>query len=125
MMSTGSPATVFRDTGLSARSVSALWRGSRNAALAWLSVYLAASGVILAAAHSWLALGHAAAIAVATWSCRDRGPVSRTIGDLLPLLVAPILYGEVPLLIGTLGSSFHDVRVQGWELAVFGRHPSR
>jgi membrane-associated phospholipid phosphatase len=68
---------------------------------------------------------HAAGIATAVWACFDRGPVGRRIGDLFPLLVAPILYGEVPLLIGALGSSFHDVRVQVWELAMFGRHPSR
>jgi membrane-associated phospholipid phosphatase len=41
------------------------------------------------------------------------------------LLIAPILYGEVPLLIGALGTSYHDVLIQRWELAVFGAHPSR
>ena len=124
-MTSTSPATVVRGNGFSERSVFALWRGPRNAALAWLSVYLAASGFMLATNHSWLALAHVTGIALATWSCLDRRPIARTIGDFLPLLVAPMLYGEVPLLIGALGSSFHDVRVQGWELAMFGQHPSR
>ena len=65
----------------------------------------------------------------ASWSPCGRvsidAAVARTVGDLLPLFVAPMLYGEVPLLIGALGSSYHDVRVQSWELAIFGQHPSR
>ena len=75
--------------------------------------------------HPWLAVAHAAGIVVAVWGCLDRRPFARTVGDLLPLFVAPMLYGEVPLLIGALGSSYHDVRVQRWELAIFGQHPSR
>ena len=102
-----------------------LLREPRNAALALLCVYLAVSGLMLGAGHPLLALMHSAGIATGVWACVDRRPIARTIGDLLPLLVAPILYGEVPLLIGALGSSYHDVRVQGWELAMFGRHPSR
>jgi membrane-associated phospholipid phosphatase len=43
----------------------------------------------------------------------------------LPLFVAPLLYAEIPLLIATLGSSYHDVLVQRWEVALFGSHPSR
>ena len=62
--------------------------------------------------HPWLAVAHAAGIVVAIWGCVDRRPVARTVGDLLPLFVALMLYGEVPLLIGALGSSYHDVRVQ-------------
>jgi len=125
MISTDPPATVLGDAELPATSVRALLRGPRNFALALLAGYLAVSGLMLAAAHPWLALTHAAGIAAAAWGILGRRATPRTIGDLLPLLVAPILYGEVPLLIGALGSSFHDVRVQRWELAIFGQHPSR
>ena len=107
------------------RSADVSLRDPRTAALAWLGVYLAASGFTMVMSHPWLAVAHAAGIVVAVWGCLDRRPVARTVGDLLPLFVAPMLYGEVPLLIGALGSSYHDVRVQSWELAIFGQHPSR
>jgi membrane-associated phospholipid phosphatase len=106
--------------------MSAVLREPRTAALAWLGAYLAASGLVLGVSgHPWLALAHTAGIAAAAWGCLDRRHLARTVGDLLPLLIAPILYGEVPLLIGALGSSYHDVLIQHWELAVFGAHPSR
>src|SRR5580765_951743 len=94
------------------RSAEAPLRGPRTAALALLGVYLAASGFVIVMSHPGLAVAHAAGIVVAIWGCVDRRPVARTVGDLLPLFVAPMLYGEVPLLIGALGSSYHDVRVQ-------------
>ena len=124
-MSTDTRANVIRDTGLPHKGVFALVRGPRNAALALLCGYLAATALVIGASHPLLVLMHVIGIATAVWACLDERPAARTIGDLLPLLLAPILYGEVPLLIGALGSSYHDVRVQGWELAMFGQHPSR
>ena len=128
MISTDTPANVIRDTVLPQKGKAAGWREPRTAALMLLGVYLAVSGLVLGAAgHPWLASAHAAGIAGAAygWGWLDRRHLARTVGDLLPLLIAPILYGEVPLLIGALGSSYHDVLIQRWELAVFGAHPSR
>jgi len=126
MISTDTPANVIRDTVLPHRMTKTALRGPRTAALVWLGAYLAASGLVLSVSgHRWLALAHTAGIAAAAWGCLDRRLLARTVGDLLPLLIAPILYGEVPLLIGALGSSYHDVLIQRWELAVFGTHPSR
>src|SRR6185436_17478652 len=90
-MSTDTPANVIRDTGLPQKGGVALVRGPRNAALVVLGAYLAASGLVLGAGHPWLVLMHAAGIAAAAWCAVDRRPVAQTIGDLLPLLVAPIL----------------------------------
>jgi membrane-associated phospholipid phosphatase len=124
MTSTETPVNVLGDAGV-ATTARALLRGPRNAALALLAGYLVVSGLMVGAAHPWLALTHAAGIAAAVWGGLGRRPVARTVGDLLPLLVAPMLYGEVPLLIGALGSSYRDLLVQRWELALFGQHPSR
>src|SRR4051812_7677166 len=98
MISTNPGAAVLGDAELPETSERALLRGPRNSALALLAGYLAVSGLMLAAAHPWLALTHAAGIATAVWGGLGRRGVARTIGDLLPLFVAPILYGEVPLL---------------------------
>jgi membrane-associated phospholipid phosphatase len=46
------------------------------------------------------------------------------VGDLLPLIVTPMLYGEIPRLIAALGTSYHDSNVQRWEGLVFGGQPS-
>ena len=125
-MSTGAPANVVDDIDLLHDSVNAELRGPRTAALVWLSAYLAVSAVALAAGgHARLVLAHAIAVALAGWACVDRRPLARIAGDLLPLLLAPILYAEIPSLIAALGSSYHDVLIQRWEIALFGSHPSR
>jgi membrane-associated phospholipid phosphatase len=126
MISTDTSANVVQGSGLSAKRMKEGLRGPRAAALVWVSVYLAVSGAILEAAnHSLLALMHLAGVVVAAWTCVDERRPARVVGDLLPLLVAPILYGEIPVLIAALGSSYHDALVQRWELALFGSHPSR
>jgi membrane-associated phospholipid phosphatase len=126
MISTDTLATVVRDTGLPRRKVRALLRGPRATALVWLSVYLSASGLVLGlTGHASLALAHVAGVGVAAWGCLDRNRAARVVGDLLPLIVAPLLYGEIPFLIAALGSSYHDTFIQRWELAVFGTNPSR
>jgi membrane-associated phospholipid phosphatase len=124
MISIDTPAEVAGNVVLPSSADVSL-RDPRTAALACLGVYLVASGFTMVISHPWLAAAHAAGVVVAVWALLDRRPVARTVGDFLPLFVAPMLYGEVPLLIGALGSSYHDVRVQSWELAIFGQHPSR
>jgi len=94
-------------------------------ALGWLSVYLAASGVVLAGhGHTWLAAAHAAAIGISVWANASPGRLARPLGDLLPLIVAPLLYGEIPSLIAALGTTYHDTRVQRWEAMLFGGQPA-
>ncbi len=72
-----------------------------------------------------LAAVHAAGILAIVWSRAGRGAASRAVGDLLPLFVAPLLYGEIPQLIAAVGTSYHDALVQRWDLALFGTQPSR
>ena len=97
----------------------------RAVALGWLAAYLAASGALLVAGgRPGLALLHALLIALAIWCVRGLG-ARRAVGDLLPLFVAPLLYGEIPALIAALGSAYHDTLIQGLESAVFGGQPAR
>src|SRR5207244_1268156 len=39
-------------------------------------------------------------------------------------LVTPLLYSEVPLLIASLGTSYHDATVQRWEAGLFNGQPA-
>lgn len=101
-------------------------RDARRVALVWLDVYLLVSGVVLAVGgHGGLAVVHAVVVAIAALTILPKNGAARVAGDLIPLLVAPILYVEIPLLITALGSTYHDPLIQGWELAVFGTQPSR
>src|SRR5690348_4164496 len=113
MISTDTSANVIQGRrGSQERDVPGV-RIPRSAALVILSGYLAMSGVLLGTdGHTTLAALHAAGVVVAAWTLVDRRRPARTIGDLLPLIAAPILYGEIPLLIAALGSSFHDDVVQ-------------
>ena len=100
--------------------------GPRFFALAGLMMYLGVSGALLGInGHELLAVMHAVGIAIAVWASPDRSRVARVVGDLLPLIAAPLLYGEIPLLIAALGTSYHDATVQRWELALFGAQASR
>ena len=82
--------------------------------------------ILVTGGHWWLAVLHAGLIALAAWTNKggdDR--FRRVTGDLLPLIVAPLLYGELPLLIAAVGTTYHDPTIQGWELRLFGTQPSR
>jgi membrane-associated phospholipid phosphatase len=126
MISTDTSADVVEELDTPGTRDGATSREPRTVALVALTAYLAASGVLLAVGgHSWLAVIHAVGVGTALSSIGDRRRVARIVGDLLPLIVAPILYAEIPLLIGVLGSSYHDALVQRWEVAVFGAQPSR
>ncbi|MEP6494709.1 MAG: phosphatase PAP2 family protein [bacterium] len=101
-------------------------RTARGVALVWLCVYLFASGVVFSfGGHSLLAIVHALVLALAARTIQPKSETARAAGDLIPLVLTPILYAEVPLLIAALGSSYHDALIQGWELAAFGTQPAR
>jgi membrane-associated phospholipid phosphatase len=51
-------------------------------------------------------------------------PALRTLRELYPLLLLPVLYGELDLL-NRAGPMAHDALVQRWELALFGSQVSR
>jgi membrane-associated phospholipid phosphatase len=126
MTSTDTSANVIQGTSDSHPSAADVARGPRAAALVILSGYLAMSGVLLGTdGHMRLAGCHAAGVLIAAWALADRRKIPRAIGDLLPLVVAPILYAEIPLLIAALGSRFHDDAVQEWEKLLFGVQASR
>ena len=76
----------------------------RAIALAWLGGYLALSaGLLAVGGHHRLAAAHAVAILIVGWTLVPRGKVARATGDLLPLFLAPLLYGEIPMLIAAIG----------------------
>lgn len=120
MISTDTSANVIQDVSVPHE------RGPRAAALVFLSGYLAMSGVLLGTdGHTTLAACHAVGVLIVAWTLVDHRKPARAIGDLFPLVVAPMLYAEIPLLIAALGSSFHDDAVQEWEKALFGVQASR
>ncbi len=89
-------------------------------------MYLTLSGVILVTGGRWwLAALHVGLVGVVLLTLREQGGSLRmAAGDLLPLIAAPLLYGEIPALIASVGTTYHDAMVQRWELAVFGGQPS-
>ena len=126
MISTDTSANVIQGTNVPQERDVADARGPRAASLLVLSGYLAMSGVLLGTdGHTVLGALHAAGVMIAAWTLVDQRKQARAIGDLLPLVVAPLLYGELPLLIAALGSSFHDDVVQEWEKSLFGVQASR
>lgn len=126
MTSTDTRANVTHDGAMPQERGSEVLRGPRAVSLGWLGTYLATSGAVLAiGGHTTLAVLHAAGIVAALWSTTARGSAARIVGDLLPLVVAPLLYGEIPQLIAGLGTGYHDTWVQHLEAALFGTQPSR
>src|SRR4051812_29568403 len=99
--------------------------GARSVALGALAIYLVLSGVVLGVrGHVALAGVHAAAVMVALWAQASRNTASRMVGDIMPLVVAAVLYSEIPLMISALGTSYHDAVIQRWDLALFGTQPA-
>src|SRR5437764_566549 len=117
MISTDTPANVTEGADLPHSETRSMSVPPRTVALVWLSTYLAASGIVLMSRGApALAVLHAALIAVGVIGIASRGGVWRRLGDLLPLVASPLLYGEIPSLIAALGSSYHDAAVQQIEL---------
>lgn len=126
MISTDTPANVTQEAAAQQERSWLAVRDPRTAALAWLAAYLGVTAAFLGAAgHGSLAILHLGAIMVAAWTVRPRGIASRTIGDLLPLVAAPLLYAEIPSLIQVIGGGYHDALVQRWDAFVFGNEPAR
>jgi membrane-associated phospholipid phosphatase len=91
-----------------------------------LELYLGWSGVLLAiGGHTAYAFGHAVVMCVVFWATQSRGRVARVIADLAPLVMMPLLYGELPMLMAALGSTYHDAVVQQLEQRMFGGQVSR
>jgi membrane-associated phospholipid phosphatase len=99
---------------------------ARGSALSFAAAYVALSGVVLATGHHpGLAIAHALLLCALLWVAGSQRPLARIVGDVAPLLLMPILYAELPQLIGVTGSGYHDVLIQHLELRVFGAQPSR
>lgn len=96
-----------------------------------LAAYLAFSGIVLATGgHYGLALLHAAGViaglAVVRLPPNAQRPTPRAQRfDIIPLFIWPFLYFELPAIIATIGSSYHDQSVQRLELALFHTQPSQ
>jgi membrane-associated phospholipid phosphatase len=101
----------------------------RTLTLRVLAAYMAAS----LALHAWnmtrglsdirIAVATAALIAATAASLRSSRPAWRRIGDWLPLLSLPVLYGGVRW--SMLGGEMHDPMVQGWDRTLFGTDAAR
>jgi membrane-associated phospholipid phosphatase len=101
--------------------------GPRGASLSLLALYVAATLVVAATSSEGrrLIALHILLLGIVAWTIRPRSVVAGMVGDLLPLVVAPLLYAEIPSLISAVGSVYHDATIQQIELAVFGIQASR
>ncbi|HEX3867650.1 MAG TPA: phosphatase PAP2 family protein [Gemmatimonadaceae bacterium] len=129
MISTDTPANVIHDAVASHERPPIVRGDPRSLALGWLAVYLGASAIwLLIGGHVWLVVLHAVGIATARRTVRPRTAWSQFIGDVLPLIAAPALYAEVPMLITATGAAqagYHDLLIQHWERAIFGMQPAQ
>jgi PAP2 superfamily. len=131
MSSTDTTANVIHEAGRSLQRMRLLGGDARSVALAWLTAYAAGSAILLAMdGHLELVAVHVAVMVIAASVAVRKGGLTRATGDLLPLLVMPLLYGEIPLLIaaiggGSSGGGYHDALVQRWEYTLFGTQPSQ
>ena len=123
MISTDTPANVT--PGLWAAHRRRGRKPGRATAL-WAASYLALSGLVLVVTgHAWTALVHAALLALLGWAATSRRNVAQRAFDLAPpLIVIALAYGEVALLVSALATSFRDVTIQHWDLALFGMQPA-
>ena len=94
--------------------------------------YAALSAVVLLARYdrlAWAPLIAAAhvlllVIPLSAPRLRAAGPVGAFLGTFYPLILTVALYTEIGLL-NVAGGHSHDLRVQGWEQALFDGQPSR
>jgi membrane-associated phospholipid phosphatase len=99
---------------------------ARGVALLCTSAYVTLSGsVLIFGGHLGLAIVHALLLIVLIWATISQRNSARIVGDVAPLVLMPALYGELPQLIGAMGSTYHDLLAQSWELRLFGTQPSR
>lgn len=107
--------------------IRSLWSEPRAAALTLFGLYLLGTAGVLAASpgNARLVLIHVFGCAAVVLTFNPRRAAARVVGDLLPLIAAPLLYAEIPALIAALGSQYRDAAIQGLELALFGMQPSQ
>jgi membrane-associated phospholipid phosphatase len=73
----------------------------------------------------WVAAANAlAAMLILLLTRPGLGRTGRTVREIYPLLLLPVLYGELDVL-NRAGVAVHDAVVQHWELALFGSQVSR
>jgi membrane-associated phospholipid phosphatase len=73
----------------------------------------------------WVASANVlAAVLIVLLTRPGPGRTSRAIREIYPLLLLPVLYGELDV-INRAGAAVHDAIVQHWELALFGTQVSR
>lgn len=126
MISTDTTANVTDGWAASHRTLREEMRTARGLALACVAVYLLLSAALLAVSGRLpLVILHLVLAGVTIITMTPRTPLVRLVGDVLPLVVVPVLYAEIPALIAAAGSPYHDVWIQQVELAVFGGQPSR
>ena len=95
----------------------------RRAALCILGIYLAGSAAVLATSRGNVLLVDVTRVDSRCGRVDASRPAVRrrlVVGDLLPLVVPPLLYAEIPALIGAVGSVYHDATIQALELRCFG-----
>jgi membrane-associated phospholipid phosphatase len=120
-------ANVIQKGGTPQQRIRSLFGEPRSAALCVLAIYLGGTAALFStsARHTGLVALHATAIAVIAWTLAARGPAATAIGDLLPLILSPLLYAEIPALIVAAGTTYHDAAIQALELRYFGAQVSR
>jgi membrane-associated phospholipid phosphatase len=73
----------------------------------------------------WVAAANVLAAALVVLLTRPGlGRTGRAMREIYPLLLLPVLYGELDVL-NRAGTAVHDAVVQHWELALFGSQVSR
>lgn len=70
-----------------------------------------------------ISIAHIAGAVCLWWATRPRSRPN-VVADWLPLLLVPLLYAELPYLMGA-AATFHDSAVQQWESALFAGQPAR
>lgn len=102
---------------------------ARRLALRLLGLYVAASSAVHLwnAAHRHWDVRLLAVEAFLLYAIFARSESThwawRRLGDWLPLLALPLLYGGLEW--SMIGQSMHDGAVQGWDRALFGTDPAR
>jgi membrane-associated phospholipid phosphatase len=111
-------ATGTRAIGSYADARVALWTMAAYLCLTFVPLLRA----MATGAPRSLAVGHLVGLVVTIVAARAvaRSPNWDSALAWLPVLAIPLLYVELPALMGGVGSSYHDVQVQRIELAMFG-----
>jgi membrane-associated phospholipid phosphatase len=98
----------------------------------WLLAYLAFTGAMALVrldhypACRWVVVENLLVAAFLLLLARARPDSwSARLRELAPLLLLPVIYGQIDLLNGSGSAPVHDALVQHWELRLFSAQPSR